>query len=391
MGDTVKLDTRRPLLDALGSLRDVPAAVAPAEEEAARRTRIAAHVLRTVENEERRGTRARRRQITWSWLVAALSLGSALMLAFNPLGTMTTSPVLLNTPGIAAPVLASSLPAVRSLAASGTVAHSTFGAPTPDVGFELLAGNLTAGPPTGEGSGATWTAIEPSLLRLAGNAEVELAPDTRVRLPPGGLDPLDGALEVLRGRVLVRGSGDSRAQVRIRTESVLIASRDARFSVSYLVGGTQVSVDQGSVQVDPGMGVQTVRAGETWHERTQTGARASEGSASEPAPSVASSTSVNPPIAELENAELAEQNRLFRSAMLAKRRGLDTLALERLDELLERHPRSVLGEGARVERLRILLRTGGRERARAAARGYLAAHPNGFAKQEAERVLDTDE
>lgn len=371
MGGAMKTETTRtPLLLALGSLRDVPAAVAAAEDEAARRARIAAHVLLTAQAEDRRETLERRRQGTWSWVLAAVSLAAVVVLAIHSSLHAPPRSLLLEGRGIAPAILGSSQPLLRALAPHAqSFAISIPEAATIEVGFELLAGNLVS--PNAEASDATWTATEPSVLRLEGNAEVELASDTEVRLASGP-GRTDGALEVLRGRVAVRNVGDRGLPVRIKTESVLIDGSGARFSVSYVAAGTTVDVVSGSVRIDREQGSERVRAGESWQDRARSGDAEAE---------------VAPPA----SAALAEQNRLFRSAMLAKQRGLDSLALHRLDDLLARHPQTVLAESARVERLRILARSGAEDRARAAARAYLSAHPRGFAKQEAERVLGTGE
>jgi ferric-dicitrate binding protein FerR (iron transport regulator) len=377
--------TRTPLLLALGSLRDVPAAVAPAEDEAARRARIAAHVLLTAQAEDRRETIARRRQGTWSWVLAAVSLASVVALGIQSSVYTPPRALVLAGQGIAPAVLGSSLRALASQAQPFAI--WTPQVPVIDVGFELLSGNLTT--PNAEASDATWTATEPSLLRLEGDAEVELASETEVRLASGP-GRGDGALEVLRGRVAVRHAGARGLPVRIKTESVLIDGSGARFSVSYVARGTTVDVVSGSVRVEREQDSHRVRAGESWQDRARSGDAEAEVAPLDQAPLVdqAPTAGVGP---EQTSDTLAEQNRLFRSAMLAKQRGLDSLALQRLDDLLARHPQTVLAESARVERLRILARSGAEDRARAAARAYLSAHPRGFANQVAVRVLGTGE
>ena len=63
------------------------------------------------------------------------------------------------------------------------------------------------------------------------------------------------------------------------------------------------------------------------------------------------------------------------------------LALERLELLIKRYPESELAHNARVERFRVLERSGRHAEAVSAARAYLARHPDGFAGEEAERLL----
>ncbi len=83
---------------------------------------------------------------------------------------------------------------------------------------------------------------------------------------------------------------------------------------------------------------------------------------------------------------LAEQNRLFQSAMDARRRGDDARALSLLGQLLGRYPGSPLEQDARVERFRALKRLGKSDEATHAARRYLADHPDGFARDEARQM-----
>ena len=72
--------------------------------------------------------------------------------------------------------------------------------------------------------------------------------------------------------------------------------------------------------------------------------------------------------------------------MEAKRRGDDTTALNRLDAFLVRYPGSPLAQNAQVERFRALRRLGRSQAAASEARKYLAEHPSGFARDEAQRV-----
>lgn len=85
-----------------------------------------------------------------------------------------------------------------------------------------------------------------------------------------------------------------------------------------------------------------------------------------------------------EASQLADQNRLYRSAMHAKRNGMNQLALSRLDDLLHRYPESPLAENAHVERLRLLQSLGRRDQASRASEEYLERYPRGFAVEEAE-------
>ena len=83
---------------------------------------------------------------------------------------------------------------------------------------------------------------------------------------------------------------------------------------------------------------------------------------------------------------LAQANALLASALDASRRGNDTLALARLDELLRRYPDSPVADNARVERFRTLRRLGRAEEASRAATKYLKGDPDGFARDEAREL-----
>jgi hypothetical protein len=88
------------------------------------------------------------------------------------------------------------------------------------------------------------------------------------------------------------------------------------------------------------------------------------------------------------NDELEEVNRLFAEAKRARREHRDGEALSLLDQLLSKHPRSVLVHEAIVERFRSLARLGRTEEAARAARVYLARYPTGFAAEEARHLAE---
>jgi outer membrane protein assembly factor BamD (BamD/ComL family) len=83
---------------------------------------------------------------------------------------------------------------------------------------------------------------------------------------------------------------------------------------------------------------------------------------------------------------LAEQNRLLAAAMDASRASDDRRAIALLGDLLARYPSSPLAQEAEVQRFRALARSGDRREAARRARQYLAAYPNGFAREEAKTV-----
>jgi hypothetical protein len=214
--------------------------------------------------------------------------------------------------------------------------------------------------------------------------ELELEPDTQVRMGPDDGERELGQVEIVRGRVRVTSERPG-GRVTLRTQTVRIDSLGAGFSVSFIADDTRVEVDSGSVRLERGGRSRELHAGDHWRDP----ATDQKASAAASTPSAAGRDSA--PSAALgpgeEKASLGEENRLFQAAMLAKRRGLGSLAVHRLDEMLAKHPRGSLSENARVERFRILARSGNRDAARSAAREYLTWHPSGFGRGEAGQLL----
>lgn len=150
-------------------------------------------------------------------------------------------------------------------------------------------------------------------------------------------------------------------RVVVETAEARVETVGARFEVEHEDEGgervTRVSVAAGEVAVQPqgerGERV-TVSAGERWTsaERAGAGDRASPGGARAPgAPSApaARGASLEGSASVVSASELAEQNRLYQSAVLARRQGLPGAARERFSELLRRYPSSPLADSARRE------------------------------------------
>jgi outer membrane protein assembly factor BamD (BamD/ComL family) len=87
---------------------------------------------------------------------------------------------------------------------------------------------------------------------------------------------------------------------------------------------------------------------------------------------------------------LAEENSLFQNAVDARNQGDDRGEAEHLAALLSRYPGSQLAGEARLERMRALQRTGRAAEASREARRYLAEFPDGFAREEARRIVMQD-
>lgn len=154
---------------------------------------------------------------------------------------------------------------------------------------------------------------------------------------------------------------------------------------------THVSVDKGRVVVRRGgTDLAAVSAGQSWSSEAPPVEVVAPGPVStfpEPvperprvaAPSAAESTPIG---------TLANENRLFRSAIDARNRGDDHSAIGYFTELLTKFPKSLLAGEARIERVRALVRTGDKTEAAREARRYLDEYPNGFAHDEARHVAE---
>jgi hypothetical protein len=90
---------------------------------------------------------------------------------------------------------------------------------------------------------------------------------------------------------------------------------------------------------------------------------------------------------EAAGSSLAAQNDLFALGTAARSEGNLERAIELYTHLIEAWPHGPLSESATVERLRLQVRQGGIDSA-GAARTYLERYPNGFARNEAQSVID---
>ena len=148
---------------------------------------------------------------------------------------------------------------------------------------------------------------------------------------------------------------------------------------------TRVDVEHGTVWIlQNGERRAVITAGQHWRSEPElVPSRPAEPVRAPPsaAPSVA------PPPALAAPGTLAEENRLFRSALDARNRGAVSRSAELFGELLRRFPRSVVAEEASRGRLRSLERLGRRAEAQAEAKRYLARFPSGHARAEVEKVL----
>lgn len=159
---------------------------------------------------------------------------------------------------------------------------------------------------------------------------------------------------------------------------------------------TLVSVVKGRVVIQrPGADNAAVRAGETWSSAAappfvRTSDAVSQTSVFGPDRSTGLRGFSSRATSGNVIGALAVQNALFQQAADARNRGDAHEAADRFGELLSRYPGSPLAGEARVERMRALARSGRLDEAAHEARRYLAAYPEGFAKDEARRFVLSD-
>ena len=153
---------------------------------------------------------------------------------------------------------------------------------------------------------------------------------------------------------------------------------------------TTVSVSKGRIVVRrDGAEVAAVTAGQSWTSAAPVATEAPR--ISEPPHGTAEHRAGHggnaPPARSQERGTLAEENRLFQAAVEARNRGADSETITRLTELLGRYPSSPLAAEARIERMRALRRSGLATEANREAARYVADYPDGFAREEAVRLI----
>ncbi|MET0592056.1 MAG: FecR domain-containing protein, partial [Polyangiaceae bacterium] len=255
--------------------------------------------------------------------------------------------------------------------------------------------------------------------RLASGAEVDIAPESRVRLVRGTsaspaaawtTDPGNESVVLGSGRVTLRVPklGPSRS-LAVQTPEATIIVHGTSFSVERssssgnVIPRTMVGVTEGTVAVRHDGTEILLQAGDRWssgpsllQEAEPAAAKVEPSSAapdrverlmkSNTAPRASNAGGRGTETRE-KGSSLAAENRLLQAAMAARQEGDARRAAQLAGELVTRFPTSPLVEEARVERMRALVGAGGSASAAAEARSYLSDYPQGFARQEANRIL----
>jgi hypothetical protein len=351
------------------SLRELGRAAVPVQE-ASRAAYQRERVTRALSRALRRVTLARRpsrRVMAWLSVAAAVFLvgGSAALVAEQLARQREPARAAAEQHSIAA----------EHVVGVVTVEHAGTSRPAV-VGDVFRGGEVVRTGPSSQLS----VGIEKGSAALGASGELEFAPPTdkerRVRLGLGKVE-FDVPRKLTGGRHLVVETPDVDVLVVGTAFSVGVERTDDTVF-------TEVSVRRGTVWIlEHGKQRAVLHAGDTW--RTPRPSAAEPPPSSEPAVARARRSGGDSARASGEGT-LAEENRLFQSALSARNSGDPVAAADAFGQLLARYPRSVLAEQALAERFRALERAGRTSGAAATARRYLTAYPNGFARADARRI-----
>jgi hypothetical protein len=226
------------------------------------------------------------------------------------------------------------------------------------------------------------TTDQGTIMSLASGAHVELDRDSDFGvMAEGATQIIHLTSGVVRAKVhgLVAG-----ARFLVRVDDVEVEAEDAVFRVERCAhAGCEFSM---KVAVESGAVVIRQRGGERRVAAPESFALPPPAPAKEPAVIPSKGAAASSKHEAVSASELAAQNQLFYEAMEAKSRGDLPRAITDLDTFLHRYPRSPLAEGAAAQRMRLLAKTHD-PRATDAARDYLARHPAGFGRRDAEAII----
>lgn len=261
----------------------------------------------------------------------------------------------------------------------------------------------------GAGGGAT--------VRLSTGTELSVDHDSNMEFENAGpVERFFLAQGVLRAKVAKLKPGE---RFIVRTPDAEVEVRGTVFRVEVVdpdpncAGGarTRVAVTEGLVEVR-GAGASTyVHPGETWPpgcqaiasvpaesalaasnsqpklRRTSVDHRSLAASTSPLKASDADESTPEQKLVKEGSSSIAQQNELFSEAAAARRQGDSASAISTFELLMTRYPTSPLAEGAAVQRMS-LLAASNTTAAKNAARQYLTRYPRGYARSDAEKLLD---
>jgi hypothetical protein len=357
------------------SLRELGKAAVPVEDARRAEYRRERIVHKLGASIEAHATRQRTGARTWLWLSAAAALVVA-----GVVGAWTLRP----QASVVANVEASAgetrtVLGEVSVRRSGTA--SALHAGDVLVGGEVVSTGVRAGVEIGIASGHA---------DLSASSELEVlrptANERRLRLGTGAVD-VDLPHKLEAGKHLVVETPDAEVLVVGTAFTVEVGGQGA-------ARATHVSVRRGTVWIMQGGKQRAVlRAGDDWRSTVATAAVT---------PTPAEPKAVDAPVASrpkasarvrggvrpVDSGTLEEENRLYQAGLSARNAGDSAGAADAFASLLSRYPRTVLREQALAGEFRALDRVGRSSAAMVAARRYLASYPTGFARADAERVVN---
>lgn len=333
-------------------LRALRVAVVPVDEE--RREVLRDSTLSTIERAIRQGgaRRQRRRRVVWVGVLAAAVLGGAASALLVPRTPTLPSELAVTSERIE----------LRETQGIVVVARDGHATPVSNPAQESRLSLLEVGDQITTGRDGVARLVSP----IAGT--VQLRPGTDLRIDANAARHQRLALASGRVEIEVPTDGAPRT-VSVLSPHAEVAVVGTAFLVEVIHSGsdperTHVAVRHGVVRVTPHEGsTLLLQAGEEWWSSPPV--RAVAKPAPEPATLVAapgprtSASQQGPKLVEPPTrlSTLAEENRLYRSALEARDGGDDGRARRLLDELLARYPESPLAGPARLERNRLQERT----------------------------------
>jgi len=339
------------------------------EPTAVKRARAVALIAATIANEAR--LRRRRR------IGVAMAAAAAAAIVVT-IGSIRHRPIAPPTP-IEVAHASTVTGTVHALSGNADIVHSGQAQPL-DASMALVAGDSVLAHQDGR---AAITLSTGTHIVVEGDGDVVVVEQdaTQIYALQSGALQADVAKLSEGERFFVR-TRDAEIEVRGTSFHMSVVAPDASCGAGTI---TRLSVSEGVVVVRAS-GVETrVTAGDFWPRdcAAQKDFVAPQKSDSPSAPVLPSNAAAYG--SKLPASELAAQNDVFAQATAAKNGGDVSGAIAGYERYLVKYPGGPLAESATVERMRLLASIDSR-RAAVAAKAYLARYPNGFARDEAERL-----
>jgi hypothetical protein len=272
-------------------------------------------------------------------------------------------------------------------AAGGVVARAVSGSAL--ISTHELSGTVANGMAVDEGARITTPRGAQLGLEFATGSRVEVGEATDLTLEE---TKLSQRLFLASGQVHVQvAKVKPGAHFIVATRDAQVEVRGTEFSVEVVPADpscgegstTRVAVTEGQVRVQHHGALHLVNPGQRWPDCGVTAAAPVPAAAAAPA-----ATSVLEAVkapAPVKGSTLAEQNDLLEKAVALRNDGDPQKAVAVFEALMRKYPGAPLAESAAVERMTTLHDLDPKRGAQAAAE-YLKAYPNGFAREEAEKL-----